>query len=182
MPGTVVADANKSYCLNILCGNNFDTIKTIKSNTLNNAFGSYLTLVPFNNNVNKLYYWGVATNYGTSPSAQNMIFGNANQTDLTLTNHKAYFSKYYHRGKYIHSFLNDSVFVSVHNFKWYHPSSLPYGTSIWWFNKNMDTLQQKVYFESSGNTDLTPLTVYPLPDKDILVAGFTDTLNLNIFR
>jgi hypothetical protein len=179
LPGNAPSDANKSYCLNILCDSNFDTLRTIKSNTINNAYGSYLTLVPFTNKINKLYYWGVATNYSTSTSTQNMVFGNANQSDYTLINHKTYYSKYYHIGKYINTFLNDTTFVSVHNFKWYHPSSLPYGTSIWWFNKNLDTIQQKVYFEASGNTDLTPLSVYPLLNKDILISGFTDTLNVN---
>jgi hypothetical protein len=175
--GEAPLDANKTYCLNALFDNNFDTVTTITSHLINNFSGNYLRLQPFTNTKNKLFYWGIGSNYSNSPSNSTFIFGNANQTDFTLLNHKAYYSKYYHRPNYTNTFLNDSMFISTHWFKWAHPSTLPYGASMWWFNENMDTLQQKIYFEASGNTDLLPTTTYALFNKDILVSGFTDTID-----
>jgi len=178
--GDVASDSNKSYNLNICFNSSFDTLSTNLFHVSNNVSGAGFALVPFANTSNKLFYWGAGGSYGSFPlTGFTYVFANANQSDYSLLNHKAYRSKYYNIPKSINTFINDTTFVSVHNFKWYHPSSLPYGTSIWWFNKNLDTIQQKVYFEASGNTDLTPLSVYPLLNKDILISGFTDTLNVN---
>lgn len=180
--GNVSLDSNKPYNLNVYFNQSFDTAKTILFNLPNNYIGSYFNLNPFYNTSNKLFYFGIGSNYGSSTfSGTTFVFGNANQSDYSLINHKAYRSKYYHRPNYTNTFLNDSTFISAHWFKWSHPSSLPYGASIWWFNKNMDTLRQQVYFETSGNTDLLPTTTYSLPNKDILVSGFTDTLNIYNF-
>lgn len=180
--GDVAADSNKSYNLNVCFNSSFDTLSTNLFYLSNNVSGTGFGLVPFTNTSNKLFYWGAGGNYASLPNIGfTYVFGNANQNDYSLISHKAYRSKYYNRPNYSNTFLNDSTFISTHWFKWYHPSSLPYGAGIWWFNKNMDTLQQKVYFEASGNTDLLPISSYPLPGKDILISGFTDTLNVYNF-
>lgn len=174
--GDVPSDSNKSYNLNACFSNTFDTLSTNLFYLSNNVPGTGLGLVPFANKSNKLFYWGLTGNYASFPlTGFTYIFANANQTDYSLISHKAYRSKYNHRGNYINTFLNDSTFISTNSFKWSYNSSLPYGASIWWLNQNMDTLQQKVYFEQNGSSSILPTTVFPLNNKDILISGFTDT-------
>jgi hypothetical protein len=176
LTGDVASDANKSYNLISCFNSSFDTLSTNLFHVSNNVSGAGFALVPFASTTNKLFYWGAGGSYGSFPlTGFTYVFANANQSDYSLLNHKAYRSKYYTSPNYTNTFLNDSTFISTHWFKWYHPSSLPYGASIWWFNKNLDTIQQKVYFDANGTTDLLPTTVFPLNNKDILVSGFTDT-------
>ncbi|MBC7412975.1 MAG: T9SS type A sorting domain-containing protein [Bacteroidia bacterium] len=110
-------------------------------------------------------------------SGFNFLFAQANQSNYTLNTHRVYRSIHYHRPNYATQFINDTVLATTHWFRLSNPSTLPYCTSMWWLNaKTFDTLSQKVY--GNPNADILGTSIIPLANKDVLVSGFTDTLNI----
>ena len=182
--GATALDGNKDNTMISLFNTNFDTLTTNKLHALNNTAGDNFGIIPISNSKKELFYWGQY--YSGSVS---FFFGKANQNNFNLTTQRYYRSISYHRGDLITAFINDTVIITSH---WMQPgnccvpnSNIPYQTSVWWLNKNFDTIQQKVY--SNPISRVLGKTIIPLANKDILVSGFVDTFdvwtakNLDVF-
>jgi|GEM_PF-2784244 len=176
--GNTPTDGNTYNSIVALFNSNYDTLSTTIYKIPNTNSGTFCGFFPITNSKQKIHYWGVIDNYGSIPfSGMNFLFAQANQSNYTLNSHRVYHSIHYHRPNYATQFINDTVLATTHWFRLSHPSSLPYCTSMWWLNaKTFDTLSQKIY--GNPNADLLGTSIIPLANKDVLVSGFTDTLNI----
>lgn len=163
-------DADKPYNIHFLLNNNFDTIKTNTYSIAGNVSGDFIGFRPFNYK-NDLYFDGLATNFYSNYFVY--LYAKSNVNSLNITNYKAYISKNICLPGEIKQFINDSIFISSHAFK-YATSFNQNNFSLWWLNKNLDTLNQKVYI---NNKNCNAQGCFPLQNKELLVFGGTDSID-----
>ncbi|MES2513316.1 MAG: T9SS type A sorting domain-containing protein [Bacteroidota bacterium] len=173
--GNLSSDSNKPYHLTFLFNADLDTLQTSTKKLSGSISNNSFYLSPFGaNRANEMFYSGFSDNYSGIADAH--IFAKSTVTNLSLMNYKAYKSKNIcYPGINNRQLINDSTFIVTRSFK-YAVSFNQNNFSLWWINRNLDTLNQKVYI---NNKNCFAKNVIPLPSKDLLVYGETDSIDVN---
>jgi hypothetical protein len=164
---------NKEFGRTIVYSTNLDTIQTIEMSVPTPTNSDFINL----QSVNSLK----PVNYGLSFTYKQgylstILFKATNSLVPDTFQHKAYASKNYtNRITNLYQ-LQDSTFVGSSIVQTQLAGYPRFG--LWWLNKNLDTVRNvfyDYYFLQNGGNLLR--NIYELPKKELLLGGFTDSLD-----
>jgi hypothetical protein len=172
--GGAASDFNKTYNLTFLFNSNLDTIQTSKKAVMGSVVGNQFYLSPFGfTNKNEVYYSGFTDNYNGISDVH--FFAKSTTSNLNLNSYRGYKSKNIcYPAINNRQLINDSVFVVTRSFK-YATSFSQNNFSLWWLNKNLDTINQKSYI---NNKDCFAYNVMSIKNSNDLYAyGKSDSID-----
>jgi hypothetical protein len=150
------------------------SLDTLQTSTLaagtgtNSGFGAYTDKIGVTRGLSFSYY---PTKLST------ILFKPSNALFPDTTGHKAYTSKYYRNRILAMYQLKDSSFIGTTAMQTQIPAPVKFG--LWWLTKNMDTVRNVYYDFNLWQTGGCLLrNVYELPKKDLLLGGYTDSLDM----
>ena len=173
--GDVPGDGNKTSNINFLCNTNLDTLQSLRTSVLGNSLGNTFMLMPFaTNSTNDLFYSGYCTSYNSYNNTH--IFAKASTSSLTLNSYKTFKAKSFcYPGIGFKKMLTDSTFI-ISKLIYNGPTSSTANFSLWWLNKNLDTINQNMFINNK-NFNLT--NCLKLPNKELLISGNGDSVAVN---
>jgi hypothetical protein len=174
--GKKTASSNGYSAYNVIYNANLDTIATKIFDSNNGAYTDFSTS-SIKSNFYKVSYFGLSFYYFASKLSP-ILFQPTTNLFPDTTGHKAYASKNF-QNRILNLYqLKDSSFVGTTGIKT-QIAPYPIKFGLWWLTKNMDTVRN-VYYDfnlwQSGGCLLR--NMYELPKKDLLLGGYTDSLDV----
>lgn len=162
------------YNLNARLNYNLDTLETIVFYTPNTNSLNTIFTRPFKSIGNTIIYSISLQDYNNN--GQTYIYAKTKPNSLEIQNYKAYTSK--HNFLYGHDnfMINDSLSIRSLAVAPNGNFGLPIQIALHWIDNQLDTINQKLYY-NSGKCFVRG-GVYVDANKDLIVGGYTDTLGM----